>query len=273
MRTSRWFALLSCSMLASCASHRAGERPLADLAAGRMVRVSGGTFRMGAGSGPAGNIADFNSVGPFLLDVTEVTVSAYGACVKAGGCPPAPTTVRWEWIRDKDRARWSPLCNANLSDRGDHPINCVDWTQAVAYCAWAGKRLPTEQEWEWAARNGSEGTGFPWGDDPPLARACWNGEGNDAGRGSRQGTCPVGSHPAGDSRAGVKDLSGNVAEWTSSEDVVGADGRGRGGTPVKVARGGGWSDTEQPKISALARLLDLPSRRDAQLGFRCASDP
>jgi iron(II)-dependent oxidoreductase len=82
----------------------------------------------------------------------------------------------------------------------------------------------------------------------------------------------VGKHPQGDAPSGAKDLSGNVWEWTSSNSVVATDSRGRGGTPVKVARGGGWSDTNPAGLSVASRLLDLPSRRDVAMGFRCARD-
>jgi formylglycine-generating enzyme required for sulfatase activity len=72
---------------------------------------------------------------------------------------------------------------------------------------------------------------------------------------------------------GVKDLGGGVSEWTASETVVNADSRGRGGTVVKVIRGGGWPDQQPAQVSSGARYADWPSRRDARLGFRCASNP
>ncbi len=131
--------------------------PPADVkAAGGIVRLPGGTFRAGELTGPLKDTATYHRVRPLLLDVTEVTVAAYGECVKAGKCKPAAATVEWEGIRQPDRTTWSAYCNRDRADRADHPVNCVDWNQATAYCAWAGKRLPTEEEWEWAARSGSK---------------------------------------------------------------------------------------------------------------------
>jgi formylglycine-generating enzyme required for sulfatase activity len=259
---------------AACA---ASERPPVQTggdarAVGGMVRLPGGTFRAGELTGPLKDTVTYHRVRPFLLDATEVTVAAYGDCVKAGRCKPAAATVKWDAIRDRDRTEWSALCNQDRADRADHPVNCVDWHQARAFCDWAGKRLPSEEEWEWAARNGKESTAYPWGNEPPREQACWNAGGSEAARGARTGTCPVGSHPAGDSASGLRDLAGNVWEWTSSSDVVGTDSRGRGGTPVKVARGGGWYDFDPRSVSAAIRFLDLPTRRSADLGFRCASD-
>jgi formylglycine-generating enzyme required for sulfatase activity len=274
VRSTPWLvAALAAFLLGACASHQASERARSDLASGSMVRLSGGFFLLGERAGPNRDVPTYERVGPFLLDTTEVTAAAYGECSRAGKCTRAATTVEWESIRASERAAWSIYCNADRPDRADHPVNCVDWRQAVAYCASVGKRLPTEAEWEWAARNGGEATTFPWGNDPPAAQLCWNGEGNDAGRGRRAGTCRVAGHPAGASRLGIQDLAGGVWEWTSSETVVGADSRGRGGTPVKVARGGGWAETDPRNVTAAVRFADLPSRRDAQLGFRCASDP
>jgi formylglycine-generating enzyme required for sulfatase activity len=243
----------------------------ATAAGAEMIRLPGGTFRAGELTGPRKDLTVYHRLGPFLMDATEVTVAAYRECVRAGKCKPAPTTVKWDGIAAKERETWAPYCNGDRADRSDHPVNCVDWKQAAAYCAWAGKRLPSEEEWEWAARNAKAGTPYPWGDAPPGDRACWSGEGNDAGPGRRPGTCAVGSHPQDDA-SGVKDLGGNVAEWTSTGDMVATDSRGRGGTPVKIARGGSWADTDAGKLSAAYRLLDLPTQRAPDLGFRCAKD-
>ena len=273
VRTIRLATALGALLLGACAARQGSERARADLAAGTMVSLPSGRFFLGAGTGPNRDIPTNDAVGPLLLDRTEVTVAAYGECVKAGKCTPAATTVDWQWIKNSERTAWSVFCNGNRADRADHPANCVTWWQASAYCAWAGKRLPTEAEWEWAARNGDEATKFPWGNDAPAAQLCWNGAGNDKGVRRRNSTCPVGSHPGGASRLGVQDLAGGVWEWTSSESVVGADSRGRGGSTVKVARGGAWADLEPSDVSATVRLLDLPSRRDAEVGFRCASNP
>lgn len=234
-----------------------------------MVAVPGGSFRAGERIGPLDDTVVYHRVAPFLLDATEVTVAAYAACVRAGRCTPAAATVRWEGLVDAERARWSAACNRDRADRADHPVNCVDWEQAAAFCAWAGKRLPTEAEWEWAARGAAAGTVFPWGNEPPSDRACWSGaaEGTD---GSRAGTCPVGSHPGGGTLSGLQDLAGNVWEWTATRDTVYADSRGRGGTPVRIARGGGFGDSAPGRLAAAARAKDVPGSRAADLGFRCA---
>lgn len=273
MNRMRWLALaLGVCLLEACAHPRPGsERARAALAAGEMARLEGGRFRLETGSGPFGETPTYVFVRPFLIDVREVTVDAYAACVAAGGCTAPWTTIRWEAVKSKHREWWSAACNEGRADRGEHPVNCVDWHQASAYCAWAGKRLPTEEEWEWAARNGSDGTAYAWGEGEPAARPCWSGQGSETG--PREGTCPSGSHPGDATRAGVRDLAGSVSEWTASETIVGADSRGRGGVQVKVLRGGGWADLEARRVSVAARQADFPARRDSQLGFRCASAP
>jgi formylglycine-generating enzyme required for sulfatase activity len=255
-----------------CARDGAGARTAAPPpeagSPGGMARLPGGRFRAGEPTGPRSDLVTYHRVRPFLLDATEVTVAEYTACVRAGRCRPASGTVHWEALREADREVWSAFCNRDREDRAGHPVNCVDWDDARAYCGFAGKRLPSEEEWEWTARGGERGSTYPWGDEAPGSRACW-ARGSDAG-GDRSGTCPAGAHPEGDAPSGVKDLAGNVWEWTSSATVYGADSRGRGGTPVKVARGGGWADSEPARLSAAIRFSDLPTRRSADLGFRCA---
>jgi formylglycine-generating enzyme required for sulfatase activity len=138
--------------------------------------------------------------------ITEVTVDAYDKCVVAGTCSEPDAY-------DANDAK-KKYCNWKNSSRGNHPINCVDWDQASTYCSWVRGRLPTSNEWLWVAQAGDKGWKHPWGDDAQKDQLCWDGEGNSLGKGNRHSTCPVGSYPAGDNLWGVKDLEGNVSEWT-----------------------------------------------------------
>jgi outer membrane protein len=226
-----------------------------DGAAGGMARLPGGTYTMGQGKTA--------TVAPFLLDVTEVTVSAYAGCVKAGRCAVAGATVEWANITADDRAKYSARCNGGRGDRQQHAMNCVDWNQAVAYCEWLGKRLPTEEEWEWASRGAERGTTYPWGNEAPGNQLCWDGEGSDLGEGNRSSACAVGSYARGDSPHGVKDLAGNVWEWTSSASDASS----------RVIRGGGWGNDDPRFVSAATRDGTAPDNRDFALGFRCARTP
>jgi formylglycine-generating enzyme required for sulfatase activity len=217
-----------------------------------MAGVPGGKYVMGEKEGTV-------EVKPFCLDVTEVTASAYAACVKAGDCSEEGTSQY-------------DTCNAGKG-RGRHPMNCVDWKQAKGFCEAQGKRLPSEAEWEWAARGGDAARKFPWGDeapDDPEDRACWSGgtEGEREGSahrwwGRREGTCTVGSFPTGNGRFGHKDLSGNVWEWTSSKYDAESPGR--------VYRGGCWFSVVASGLWASVRFRGAPSvRHNSLFGFRCA---
>jgi formylglycine-generating enzyme required for sulfatase activity len=240
----------------------AGARPA-------MVELPGGSFWLGERIGPVSDLSAFVHVKPFLLDANEVTVAEYSACVKARRCRPAHPTIEWEGVKKADRTKWSERCNRDREDRAEHPVNCVDWNQARDYCAWAGKRLPTSAEWEWAARNGEKGTAYPWGDDPPGERPCWSGAKGEKGE-LRDGTCPVGSNPAADTASGVKDLAGNVWEWTATDTVILPDSRGRDGAPARISRGGGWADRVPGDLAAQRRAKNMEGWRGADLGFRCA---
>jgi formylglycine-generating enzyme required for sulfatase activity len=170
-----------------------------------MVSLAGGSFP----SGPA------TVVQPFCMDANEVTVEAYAACARSGRCTPAGATVNVSFLSKEDAERFSASCNGNRSDRRHHPVNCVDWKQASTYCKVQGKRLPTEQEWEWAARGGAAASPYPWGFVEPKDQLCWSGVD------PRDGTCEVGTHPAGDTPQGIHDLAGNVWEWTADTNEDG----------------------------------------------------
>jgi formylglycine-generating enzyme required for sulfatase activity len=217
------------------------------------------------------------TVASFDIDRTEVTVQAYGECVSAGVCSePEP----YEHLLGKKPI----LCNwRHPEGRATHPINCVDWNQATAFCTRLGKRLPTEQEWEYAARRG--GRLFPWGDAGPgakLVNACGPecmGDSTAKGFGGWASvpwgndgwpeTAPVGSFPAGASIDGVEDLVGNVWEWTSSEyspDYTNKNPSDK----ERVARGGSWTNSSLSSLRATSRITVDPSIRMYTIGFRCA---
>jgi hypothetical protein len=106
---------------------------------------------------------------PYCMDRFEVTVAQYKACSDAGRCKRAGMSNQWVDITEKERKAFDPLCNArDVEGRSNHPINCVDWEMADKFCREQGKRLPTEAEWEFAAR-GPDGRKYPWGDDDPTA--------------------------------------------------------------------------------------------------------
>lgn len=145
----------------------------------------------------------------FWIDRTEITVAAYRAFVAAGNPPPHSP---------EERRHSHPICTWNLPDNDELPINCIDWHQADAYCRWAGKRLPTVEEWGWAAQGREEDRRYPWGDAEPscdLAVVDQNDEDDVRGCGRNQ-PWPVGTKPTDVTRDGVLDMVGNVGEKTSS---------------------------------------------------------
>jgi hypothetical protein len=177
------------------------------------------------------------------LDQTEVTVSAYAMCDDPG-CT-APVIGTW--------------CNWGVAGREQHPVNCVDWYQATAYCAWSGGRLPTEAEWEFAATNAGTTT-EPWGSGAATCSVAIMNDGSGTDGCGQDRTWPVCSKPAGNTKAGHCDLAGNVWEWTSTESGS-----------IRVFRGGGWL-FDSSGVGAAARLVFAPSGRDSNLGFRCLRD-
>jgi formylglycine-generating enzyme required for sulfatase activity len=213
-----------------------------------MCLIPAGTFQMGSTNGYS-NEQPVHAVtlAAYELDEFEVTVSQYAGCVTAGGCTAADTAGG---------------CNAGVSGRDNHPINCVDWNQATTYCAWAGKRLPTEEEWEYAAR-GPDGREYPWGNVAPGNQLCWSGGGTN-----RSSTCAVGSYPSGKSPFGVQDMAGNVEEWVSSLYTSNYSSQPTGS--ARVYRGGSWGNSAASNVRSADRLGYASSNQDDDLGFRCA---
>jgi formylglycine-generating enzyme required for sulfatase activity len=210
-----------------------------------MVNVPGGTFAMGSDAGdPDERPVHSVAVATFCLDKTEVTVGAYAECVSAGACLP---TGRGE------------TCNVAARGRDAHPVNCVDWNQARAYCARRGARLPTEEEWEFAAR-GSEGRTYPWGNTEPLDQVCWRSG----------GTCPVGTHPAGATPLGIHDLAGNVREWLESPYMTSYLQPRPDQPGHRVGRGSSYLIHSASLLRATKRYGGNPSRQHGGSGFRCA---
>jgi formylglycine-generating enzyme required for sulfatase activity len=227
--------------------------PVAPEVAGGMVRIPAGEFLMGCSPGD-GECGDDEKpkhevwVSEFFLDATEVTVASFGKCVQAGECS-APNTGR--------------KCNWSAPGKEAHPVNCVDWNQAKSFCAWAGKRLPTEAEWEKAARGGKNGSRY--GDLDAIA---WYNE-NSGG-----GTQPVGKKQP--NAFGLYDMLGNVWEWCSDwydkgyyKESPGRDPKGPSSGQYRVLRGGSWFH-ESWDVRASLRYVNHPGHWTVYYGFRCA---
>ena len=190
----------------------------------------------------------------FCLDVTEVTVGAYGLCVGRGCTEPTA---------DRD-------CNW-MRDRTTHPINCVDWDQARDYCHSVGGELPTEAQWEFAAR-GTDGRRYPWGNEEPTSRLCSDHQGMPGVT-----TCPVGSFPA--SLHGLFDMEGNVDEWTldgfsAYEAAEAVDPLSPWTDSRRTRRGmASWASAPPVLVRVATRFPGDENRSQPVTGFRCVRPP
>ena len=240
-----------------------------------MVYVPAGTFWMG--SDESDPDADYYEkpqhevyLDAFWIDRTEVTNGQYRQCVQAGACSPPQSSG--------SITRDSYYGDASFED---YPVIKVDWEQANAYCEWAGARLPTEAEWEKAAR-GMDRHIYPWGDtfDGNLVNFCdVNCEfahKDAAWDDSHADTAPVGNYPSGASPYGALDMAGNVWEWVAdrfAEDYYATsperNPQGPNSGDPRVLRGGSWNNIQR-NVRAAYRFLYLPSIASYNVGFRCA---
>jgi len=220
-----------------------------------MVWVPAGEFLMG--STDADNEADTDEkpqhkvyLDGYWIYKTEVTVAQYRKFCQATGrqMPPEP---EWKW-------------------QDTHPIVNVTWDDAAAYAQWAGAALPTEAQWEKAAR-GPDGRLYPWGNDWDGAKCVNSARGNAPG-----GTKPVGGMPAGASPYGCLDMAGNVWEWCADwydgsyyKNTPSGNPTGPATGTARVVRGGSWGNTISDFFRAAGRYRPTPEGRNDYLGFRC----
>ncbi len=220
-----------------------------------MIEIPAGPFTMGSDSGdPEDAPAQEVDLPAFAIDQFEVTNADFESFVAATG-----------HVTDAEDAGKKSWRDSFGEGKENHPIVRVTWNDANAYCAWVDKRLPTEAEWEKAAR-GTEGLIFPWGNE-------WVAGNANVKEAGLRTTVAVGSFGAGASPYGVDDMAGNVWEWTADwyQPYAGnTAGDIYYGEQCRVIRGGGWFD-EEPQATTFNRNCAAPDKTATdELGFRCA---
>jgi formylglycine-generating enzyme required for sulfatase activity len=224
------------------------------------TQTPGGEFEMGSNERePNADGDEFPqhtvTLESFWIDQTEVTNAQYQLCVEAGGCDPL--------VEPESHIRGSYYGDSTYDD---HPVIYVRWHDAAAYCEWVGARLPTEAEWEYAAR-GRSGSAYPWGDNPPD-ETLLNYDQNVGD------TTQVGSYPDGVSWCGALDMAGNVWEWVGDwydgyPPAAQTAPTGPATGHSKVLRGGSWA-TYQREVRTTNRIQFTAGSRYYTVGFRCA---
>lgn len=244
---------------------------------GDMVRIPSGKFMMGCNPRVDSACEDDEKpyheveLDAYRIDRSEVTFGEYRKCVNAGKCKAPRVSGGQCWVYNGSKWEYGVLSSAFQGDR--QPVLCVDWTQADAYCRWAGKRLPTEAEWEKAAR-GTDGRMYPWGnEEATCSRAVFWGVGGDC---SRSMTSPGCTKSAGNSPYGVCDMAGNVWEWTADrydaayfKSSPRRNPTGASSGDTRVLRGGAWGN-ETRELRATERRGDRPDVGTGFGSFRCA---
>ncbi len=248
-----------------------------------LIGIPAGGFWMGSGTDDAYAEPDEMplrrvQLDGYWIDQTEVTNVKYARCVRDGDCTPPPAAF----------GPFSPHAYFGAAEFDDYPVVNVTWRQAQQYCTWAGRRLPTEAEWEKAAR-GTDARRYPWEwigvADPEKLNFCdqgcefpWNVI--DVNDGYPE-TAPVGSYPKGASPYQVLDMAGNVWEWTADwysaayfDDSPLSNPPGPESGTWRVVRGGSWLDGVHVRALVHARsanrFYQSPEAARSDLGFRCA---
>lgn len=247
-------SLAAWAAIGACYGHtrRDAPAPPPSAATAEMVSVAPGTFTMGDMNGEPDEYPERNIAMPgHAIDRTEVSNSAYRLCVQAKACDASP------YLED-------PVLGAD-----DHPVVGVTWLDAVAFCKWVGKRLPTEAEWEYSAKGGDLRK-WPW------EGAFKNDRANTSAEDGYDRTAPVTAFPEGDSPCGALNMAGNAAEWVSDyfdptiyrtvKNVANPSGPDRG--RERVVRGGSYLDSAHT-VRVSARRAKLPTESDNAIGFRC----
>ena len=224
-----------------------------------------GDAACGAGEMPAHDL----TMDSYYVDALEVSVADYAKCVGAGVCQAPQGSAA--------------ACNWNKKGFEAHPINCIGWYDAATYCGYAGKRLPTEAEWEQAARGAVASTLYPWGDSLACKTAVYDDGAATTGDGcDNTGTSPAGSKAAGANGYGLYDVTGNVWEWVVDYYDAGyyasspaKNPQGPGWGKSRVVRGGSWQNSAGgPEVLRLSNRVEVGEYTfDAGVGFRCAATP
>ena len=231
---------------------------LADADHMHLLYIPAGEFKMGSDGGSDNERpSHMVHLDEFWIDETEVTIHMYSLCVKAKVCKEP---------RNKSSALYANYYGS--PDFENYPVIHVDWNMAKTYCEWAGRRLPTEAEWEKAAR-GEQSLIYPWGDEEPNARLL-NFEDE------RRDVTAVGSYPNGASPYGVLDMAGNAWEWVADwyretyyAHSPDANPLGPRSGQERVLKGGSWHDNSIV-VRASNRAHRAPDDACVNCGFRCA---
>ncbi|XP_060911330.1 inactive C-alpha-formylglycine-generating enzyme 2 [Labrus mixtus] len=266
--------------------------------ADEMVNIPGGKMIMGSsaadgrdGESPSREV----ELQDFTIDTYPVTNADFRDFVRAQKYKTEAETFGWsfvfeDFVSDDLKSKvtqkietapwWLPIervswrqpagPGSGIRERLDFPVVQVSWTDAKAFCQWRGKRLPTEEEWEWAARGGLQGRTYPWGNKFQANRSnLWQGAfpEKDTAEDGYHGISPVSAFPPQNSY-GLYDMMGNTWEWTSTPF--------RAAQPMYVLRGASWIDTVDGSANHKARITtrmgNTPDSASDNLGFRCAAD-